>query len=58
MVEKIVKHRIFKKQIDSVNYEHIEINVKWEGFSVSNNTWEPLTSIYRDIAGLVKSYFR
>jgi len=32
--------------------------VKWEGYSLADNTWEPLTSIYKDISALCRRYFR
>lgn len=58
VVEKIVKHRVLKRLAGSVTYDHIEIYVKWEGFAGADNTWEPLTSIFRDIAALCRRYFR
>jgi hypothetical protein len=58
VVEKIIKHRMHKRLAGTTFYEHIEILVKWEGYSLADNTWEPLTSIYKDIAALCRRYFR
>ena len=58
VVEKIVKHRILKRLAGTCTYDHIEVQVKWEGYSQADNTWEPLTSIYKDIASHCRKYFK
>lgn len=58
VVEKIVNHRVTKLIKGSLSYQNIEMLVKWEGFSSSHNTWEPITSLYYDIRALTRRYFR
>ena len=57
VVEKNVEHRTLKRLAGSKTYDHVEINVKWEGYSTQDNTWEPLYGIYMDIASLCRRYF-
>lgn len=57
-VEKLVKHRILKRLAGSTKYDHIEILVKWEGYAPIYNTWEPLSTLYKDVASLCRKYFK
>ena len=57
-LERIINHRVTKQTHGSVTFQSIEILVKWEGYTASHNTWEPLTSIYFDVKALIRRYFR
>lgn len=57
-VERLVKHRISKKRCGKAEYDYIEIQVKWEGYAPSYNTWEPLYQIYKDVKILCTNYFK
>ena len=50
-VEHIVNHR--KKP----NGDY-ELYIKWVGFPHSDNTWEPLNTLYVDIKNIVIEYFK
>ena len=57
-VEKILRHRVSKRQQSGQSYFHIELFVKWEGYSEADNTWEPLYVMIQDVPTLVKTYLR
>ena len=58
VVERIVKHRITKRTSKAGSHDFIEMMVKWEGYKPSDNTWEPLPMIYKDVASLCRQYFK
>jgi hypothetical protein len=58
VVEKIVKHRVTKRTTKAAEYDFIELMVKWDGYLNSDNTWEPLHCIYKDVPALCRQYFK
>ena len=55
IIEKIEDHRKTSQIIGG--YYKIDVFIRWEGYSDSDRTWEPLANMIFDVPELVNQYF-
>ena len=57
-VEKILDYRLVRGRGKKKIVKRIQLFIKWEDYTDSDNTWEPLVSIYEDIGQLVRKFLK
>lgn len=55
IIEKIEDHRKTSQMLGA--YYKIDVFIRWEGYSDSERTWEPLKNMIFDVPELVDQYF-